>query len=115
MKDKRGFFYQTADRWLLPIVRSRSQALLLIKPPLSTGPLRIDESPTELLDLPRTMLETVGISGTSTAGMNVLVDSIPLDRSRSFYTYDFPHVRKMREYRVQEGRFEEGEVSEVRR
>jgi Sulfatase len=91
----------------LPRRIGNTNPLLLVKQPQSVGPLLISEHPTELADIPATILSTIGIPH-DFPGISVLSNDLPLERTRTFFEFEpnrillakFDRVDVIRRYEV---------------
>jgi len=70
----------------LSVVSGSALALLVIKPPHSTGPLRISQAPTTISDIPATIVDTLGLKNPF-PGTSALKLDEHAPRTRSFGLY----------------------------
>ena len=80
----------------LPAIASTAKAVMLIKPPMATGPITVSNAPTSHVDLPSTILDILGIPGASADAVMTRRDPAQ-PRTRAYGMYN-PHVRFPKEY-----------------
>jgi hypothetical protein len=70
-------------------IAGRAMALLMVKPPDATGPLRISYAPTSLTDIPATILDALGLPKTLPGESALTLDErAPRERSFAHYTWE---------------------------
>jgi hypothetical protein len=70
-------------------IAGRAMALLMVKPPDATGPLRISYAPTALTDIPATVLDGLGLPATMPGESALKLDErAPRERSFAHYTWE---------------------------
>jgi hypothetical protein len=80
----------------LPAIASTAKAVMLIKPPQRTGPITVSTAPTSHVDLPATILDALGLPGSSPDGLMFQRDP-KQPRTRAFGMYN-PHIRFPKAY-----------------
>lgn len=80
----------------LPAIASTAKAVMLIKPPLQTGPVTVSDAPTSHVDLPATILDLLDVPGAS-AEASMFKRDPRQPRTREFGMYN-PHVRFPKAY-----------------
>jgi hypothetical protein len=91
----------------LSSVAGRSMALLIVKAPGQTGPVRVSYAPTAITDIPATVLDAMGVKH-DLPGASVLGLAEDAARPRVFTMYDWEHDDWGQQY------FEALDVMEVR-
>jgi hypothetical protein len=71
-------------------IAGKAMALLLVKPPRSTGPVRVSRAPTQITDIPITVADTLNVPH-AFPGASVLKLSETAPRPRTFGMYAWEH------------------------
>jgi hypothetical protein len=70
-------------------IAGRAMALLIVKPPQSTGPLRVSYAPTAISDIPATVLDALGLPKTLPGEPALtLAETAPRERSFAHYVWE---------------------------
>ena len=105
------------SKWPRNLVEARSQALLLIKPLHHQG-YRVDESPSQLMDIPPTIMGVLGVTQTRNLfpeGVDLFSQPPAEDRVRKTYVIGSKippenRVNRFQEWTVLRGQFEKGQM-----
>ena len=105
------------QKWPRKLVEARSQALLLIKPLHHQG-YRVDESPSQLMDIPSTIMGVLGVAQNKDLfpeGVDLLSQPPAKDRVRKTYVIGKKRplqnrTNRLQEWRVLRGEFQKGQV-----
>jgi hypothetical protein len=74
----------------LSVIAGKAMALLIVKPPNSTGPVRVSQAPTAITDIPVTVADTLGVAH-KLPGEPVLKLAENAPRVRTFGSYAWEH------------------------
>jgi hypothetical protein len=74
----------------LSVIAGKAMALLLVKPPNSSAPVRVSLAPTAITDIPATIADVLGVTHTL-PGAPVLKLAEDAPRVRTFAMYDWEH------------------------